>query len=285
MHFVGQHYRVPTLLASLLVWPLLVTASGDAIAQTELRNGERIVVPLSNPEQPAMLDIELFNGSVSVTGYDGDEIIIETLSGGRNQREQPSRVANTEGLRRIGNTSMGLTAEEDDNVVEIRAGAPFPASVAITVPQQTSVRASTVNGTNMSVENVYGEHELSNVNGGINANDIGGTLIANATNGPIEIVFTEVFPDRAMSFTTFNGFIDVTLPAGTDADLRISTNRGEILTDFDVEVQPGQTSVERDDNGGRFRVTLNQDVHATVGDGGPEYRFRTFNGDIVIRSQ
>lgn len=269
----------PALVAAQL---LLLAGPSLALAQPDTQDADRIVIPLSSPSERAFLDIELFQGSVTVTGYEGTEIIIETERPGF--REQP-RAPDTEGLQRIGNTSMGLTAEEQDNVVSIRAGGLLPTNIAVTAPIRTSVRVNTVNGFDMTIADVIGDHELSNVNGGITANDIGGTVVANATNGAVKVSFSEVAPDRPMSFTTLNGFIDVTLPADTNAELSINTNRGEILTDFDVEVLPSQADVQRDDSGGRFRVKVNQDVRARLGDGGPEYRFRTFNGDVVIRSR
>jgi hypothetical protein len=284
MQPVDQSRKIFAQLASVLACVFLTGHTFSAAAQPVIQDedAEQIVIPLSEPSEPAVLDIQLFHGGVRVMGYEGSEIIIEAQRPGS---IESSRAPDTEGLRRIGNSSMGLTAEEQGNVVSIRAGGFLPTNLRIMVPRRTSVRASTVNGTEMTIENVSGDHEISNVNGGITASDIAGTVIANATNGSVTISFTQVTPDSAMSFTTLNGFVDVTLPAETDADLRISANRGEILTDFDVEVQPSQVRVDREDDGGRVRVTVNQDVRATLGDGGPEYRFRTFNGDIVIRSR
>lgn len=282
MQQVNRYSKLTALLAYAPAQLLLLAGPNMAVAQSESQDAERIVIPLSSPTEPAVLDIELFQGSVTVTGYEGTEIIIETDRPGFSE---PQRAPNREGLRSIGNTSRGFTAEEQNNVVSIRAGGLLPTNIAVTAPIRTSVKVNTVNGFDMTIANVTGDHELSNVNGGITANDIGGTVVANATNGALNVSFSEVAPDRPMSFTTLNGFIDVSLPADTNADLSINTNRGEILTDFDVEVQPSQAEVERDDSGGRFRVKVNQDVRAKLGDGGPEYRFRTFNGDVVIRSR
>lgn len=272
------------MLAAGLGYALLAVMPNFAAAQSDPANGERIVVPLTDPSRPVILNVDLLNGHITVTGYDGDEVVIETRSAATPVVEPPLPIGDRAGLRRIANTTMGLIAEEQNNTVSIRmrVAARGP-RLAISVPRQTSVRARTVNQANLTVENVAGEHELSNVNGGITANDIEGSVVADTTNGRIEVSFTELTPNRAMSFTTFNGDIDLSLPADVDADLRIATNRGEILTDFDVEVQPRQPNVERDNDVGRYRVSLEQEVRATIGAGGPEIRLRTFNGDIVIR--
>lgn len=265
-------------VAALLTAPIY-----GAVAQSD----QRIVVPLSDPGRPATLEVSLVFGSIAITAYDGDEIVIvphESADGSANRSAGDAEDADRGGLHRIPNTSLGLTAVERDNTVSIAVDLPRRGvQLEISVPRRTSVHAGTVNGGPLTVEGVVGEHELSNVNGRISATDIGGSVVANTTNGDAEISFTELTPDKAMSFTSFNGNIEVTFPGSLAADLRISSGRGDVLTDFDVEVQPQAPVVDRSDEGGRYRVRLERDVRATVGGGGPEMYFKSFNGDIIIR--
>ena len=44
--------------------------------------------------------------------------------------------------------------------------------------------------------------------------------------------------DKAMAFTSFNGPVDVTLPATIKANLKMRSDQGEIFTDFDVQLRP-----------------------------------------------
>jgi DUF4097 and DUF4098 domain-containing protein YvlB len=88
-----------------------------------------------------------------------------------------------------------------------------------------------------------------------------------------------------MSFSTFNGDIDVTFPASLTAVLRINSGRGEVLTDFDVEVQPQPPVVERGGEGGRYQVRLERETRAVIGRGGPDIYFKTFNGNITVRKR
>src|SRR5205823_1975864 len=43
--------------------------------------------------------------------------------------------------------------------------------------------------------------------------------------------------DKPMSFTSLHVDVDVTLPPNTKASLKMRTDRGEVLTDFDVQIQ------------------------------------------------
>ena len=86
------------------------------------------------------------------------------------------------------------------------------------MPRRTSVHAHVVHG-DLTVEGVTGDHELSNVNGEVSATDLGGSAVVNTTNGAVRVSFTRVAPDKAMSFSSFNGDVDVTFPANLAADL------------------------------------------------------------------
>lgn len=65
----------------------------------------------------------------------------------------------------------------------------------------------------------------------------------------------------------------------------VQRKSGEVLTDFELEVQSQPPVVEHGNDGGRYRVRLERAVTAVVGGGGPELQFKTFNGDIVIRKR
>ena len=54
-------------------------------------------------------------------------------------------------------------------------------------------------------------------------------------------------------------------------------------TDFDVQVQPREPVVDRSEGSGSYRVRVEGEIYASVGGGGPQMRFKTFNGDIFIR--
>lgn len=263
----------------VLTGVMLLAAVSGAAAQED----QRLVVPLSDPTRPATLEVSLVQGSIAVNAYDGSDVVVVVRGA-----EEPERAprADEQGLHRIPNTALGVTAEQHDDTVSVTMDrANRPAALEISVPRRTSVHASVVNGGDVTVTGVTGDHELSNVNGGIVATDISGSAVANTTNGNVRFTFAEVAPDKAMSFSSFNGDVDVTFPASLAADLRIDAGRGDILTDFDATIEPEAAVVDRSGGAGRYRVRLERDVHAVVGGGGPELQFKTFNGDIRIRKR
>jgi hypothetical protein len=269
--------RAIAVLASAVA---LALASAGAAGQSE----QRIAVPLSDPTRPATLDVNLFAGGISVSAYEGNEIII-IVRDDDDDDDDDNDEPRTDGLTRIPNTGIGLTAEERDNTVSIQMDwRPRGVDLEISVPRRTSVRAKTVNSGDVTLVGVSGDHEISNVNGGIFASDIAGSIVANTMNGDVEVSFTEVAA-RPMSFSSFNGDMEVSFPASLKAELRIDGGRGDVLTDFDVVVLPQPVVVERGGGDGRNQVRMEQQTRVTIGGGGPEIQFKTFNGDITIRKR
>jgi DUF4097 and DUF4098 domain-containing protein YvlB len=165
---------------------------------------------------------------------------------------------------------------------------PKNADLQIRVPRRTSVKASLVNGGDVEIDSVTGEHELSNVNGDVIATDISGSAVINATNGDVRATFTSVEPMKPMSLTSFNGDVDVTLPANIKADLIVGSQQGDVYTDFDVVAQTDPPNIERGGGGNPNRgpkIVMRQNTRYAIGGGGPDITLRTFNGDVMIRKR
>jgi DUF4097 and DUF4098 domain-containing protein YvlB len=264
---------------------LLAGVSCAAVGAGLAQDDERVVVPLSDPSRPARLEIALFSGDIHVEGYDGNEVIIVADAPIRDaQVPEPPR---PDGLRRIQSSSVGITVEESDNTVTVRMDfSPKDADLRVQVPRRTSVRASLVNGGDVEIDSVEGEHELANVNGDVIATDIAGSAVINATNGEVRATFQAVDASKPMSFTSFNGDVDVTLPANLAADLIVASQQGDVYTDFDVVPETDPRNVERSGGPGRrYQWRMSQQTRYAIGGGGADIQLRTFNGDVMIRKR
>lgn len=261
---------------------LLAAAAGQA-----QDSNSRYVVPLSKPGQPVRLEVGLVSGSISVEPHPGNEVVVEAVGGGDEDHERkPSHTGGGAGMRRLPNRSLGLVVEEEGNKVSVAMGGiPREVTLRIQVPRQTSVSLSTVNDGDIRVQGLEGELELNNVNGEIVAKEVAGSVVAHTTNGDVKVTMSRVDPKAALSFVTFNGDVDVTLPAGSHGDLRMRSDNGEIYTDFDVQLSTQPAKVEQQRTGGKYRLEIEQEVRGTVGGGGPEIQLRTFNGDIYLRKR
>jgi len=261
---------------------ILFAAAGVMLVAQDSAN--RVTVPFRDPAGAKTLKVSLQNGSVTVRGYEGKDAIIEA-GAGRVTRNRES--SSHPGMHRIDNFGMGIDVTEESNVINV-VGGNTAGHVTIQVPVQTSLVLRSVNGGAITVENISGSIDANHTNGGITITNVSGSVLANTTNGKVIVSLNKVYPDKAMSFTSFNGTVDVTLPADVKANVMMKTNNGEIWSDFDIKLsantKPPVVEDSRSKNG-KYRVRIDHGMYGSINGGGPEMQFVTFNGNIYIHKK
>jgi hypothetical protein len=204
---------------------------------------------------------------------------------GDEDREEHAKRDKAKGMKKIPNVGLGLSVEESQNVVRIESESwRRSIDLKIKVPANTSLKLATVNDGDIAISGVSGDLELSNTNGSITVHAAAGTVVANTVNGEVNVTFAQFNATKSMAFSTLNGDIDVTLPPAINADVRMSSDNGEIYSDFELKLQPRPSQVKEERGGaGKFKVTIGKEVYGTIGSGGADLLFKTFNGDIYIR--
>jgi hypothetical protein len=238
---------------------------------------EHIAVPLADANRPVSLTVHLLRGSITVRGYSGHELIVDTKGG------PPNEGATHDGLHRIGGGGSGLTIESDNNKVTITSHFGPGGDVTVQTPVNTSVNVKTLAGGEITIEGVSGEIEAQNLNGQVTVRNASGPVVASSLNGSVTATLSAVKSGSPMSFTSLNGNIDVTLPANVAADFKMKTNHGDIYSDFDVNLRTPQKPTQEKDAKGRYVIKTDGYQSGAVNGGGPEYRFSTLNGNIYIR--
>ncbi len=231
---------------------------------------------------PAELSVDNIFGSVKVRSHNERQILITG--------ERIDRARDAEALGRA-RREVSLQIDPSGNNVRAIVDGPFrngdrvnwdssryPYEVVfnleILVPRQTALNLKTVNGGTISVTDVEGDFQLSNVNGNVEAEGLSGTGKARTVNGKVIARF-KTNPGDASEFRTVNGNVEVSFRENLNAELVATTVNGDLYSDFELTLQPGRIRSGR----GRKNMRL------SVGAGGPELRFRTVNGDILIRKQ
>jgi len=271
------------ILLALFVAAGASPAAADTDAQSQSQSGsDRISVNLSDPSRPALVKVSMVNGGITVKAYDGKEVIVEARPRNRD-REDPG----SGGMRRLNIARTGLTVEEENNEVRISTESYMRTiDVTITVPTRTSLKLQAVNDGDIVVTGVEGELDVNDVNGAVTLNNVSGNCVAHALNGRVLATFVKINPQKPMAFSSLNGDIDVTFPADLKANVNIRSDRGDVFSDFDVQLQsvaPQQTVEDGRGKGGKYRVKIDKSVHGTINGGGPELQFTNFQGSIYIR--
>ena len=252
--------------------------------------GDRINVSFSDPSKPGMVEAYVEMGSLTVKGYNGKDVVIEAkIRNGHTQTtEQEEIPEKAKGMKRITANQTGLAVEEENNEMKIYvAGHDYEVDLAIQVPFQTSLKVHNGEGGDMLVENVTGEIEASNSDGDLTLKKISGSVVANAYDGGLVVTFDQIDPGKPMSFSAYDGDIDVTFPSTVKATVMIKTNEGEIYSDFEIDLRATPKKQVKDERstGGRYRISLGEYVTGAINGGGPEFQFVSYEGNVYIRKK
>jgi DUF4097 and DUF4098 domain-containing protein YvlB len=265
---------------------------------------DRAEVPLTDPSKQASVNVKVNHGDITVTGYNGKTIMVEAKVD-KDYREskyldkvkeklkeklkemKKGKPKKTEGMHMIKNNSTGLSIEEENNVVDIKVSSfSKKVDVNIKVPYKSSLKVKGYQAGNIKVENVNGELEVAHYNGPITLNNVSGTVVANTYNGELTVSFDRVNLNKPMSFSTFNGDIDVTFPKNAKFSLKMKSDQGEIYSDFKLEMRsapsPGKKSTRKD---GKYVIKFDKSLYGLLNGGGEEVQFKTYHGDIYIRAK
>jgi len=287
-----RHLRA-SITAALAV--LCVTAMALA-GLASAGETSKLTVKLTDPNKPCFLECALVSGGITVEGYDGKEVIVEARQGEDDEVDEwedwdddddESKGKSREGLKKIAVSSSAFEVQEDNNRIQVSTDSwRNSTDIFIKVPHRTSLNVQCINDGDIEVSNLTGEIEAENINGSITLAGISGSVVAYVQNGDMTAELKSVTKDKPMSFASFNGDVDVTLPAGVKATVKVSTHTGDAYSDFDITVldRPAEVIEENDEGGdGKYRVRIEDAFYGNINGGGPEFDLSTFNGDIYIR--
>lgn len=261
--------RISFFLAAMLI-------ASPAIAQTE---SQLITIPISNPAEPVTVDISILSARIEVIGEDRQdaEFTVSVEQGSR-------KIVTPSGTKELSASAYSLEIEEEDNYISVDTDwRADRVTIVARVPRRADLELSTVNDGEILVSNISGSMQLENTNGPITATDVAGSIIAESVNETIDVSFTEIDESSAMSFETINGDLLIGIPSRAGVQFHIDNANGEIVSDFEVDVQASKPVIERRDDRGGVEVRVESTIVANVNGGGTVIKLTTLHGDIHIR--
>ena len=264
----------------IMVKKLLISASIFAcIASYTFSQSEQLVINFTQTLLPGLLTFENPKGSIKVTGYDGEVILVTSMFRFRDTEQNVNN-----GMRRIVQNTPDISAEVNgNNVILLCRTIGKTVDFDIKVPRNFSLELKSLDNGNVEITNINGEIEVENTHGDILLENVAGSAVLSSVYGKISAVFREVNPDSPMMFTSFEGDITITFPEKINARLKMKSERGEILSDFDIKPvkrQSVMTSVEN------TRIYSLEDwIVGSINSEGPEYIIKNYNGDIYLHKR
>lgn len=294
-----------TRLIAVAVLGLALPISGGAQGVTQIDTTVRL-------DRQGIVDLSLISGRIRVTAWDRQEVKISATTAGDQRLRfdaSPSRVTLTIDHGRGRNQRHSSDARYDVSVPRSAHLNLEAVSGAITATgSQGEVDASSVSGSievsggsrEVNVESVSGSVRVSQVNGNLRAESVSGDVRAEGITGTVEastvsgtislvnIQSRDVRTETVSGSILYSGTIDaggkyvfeshsgtlrLNIPRSTGAHVRVETFSGDVDTDFQVVVRPGE------------RMRRTGSFEFTIGDGRARISAATFSGRILINNR
>lgn len=243
------------LLASAFAVLLLLTAFTARAGETNAAT-----IKFSDPTKPGTLRVILAMGDLKITGADTPEISIDT------DMASEDRTPRRDGMRVL-SESASYTLTEKDNTITLDAGHELTfghsSSFVVTVPRNTTVVVNNSFGGEIDISQLTGDIEVKSLNGEVTLRDVTGGVLVETMNGEIDATIVAIKEGKPLSFTSMNGEIALKVPTDAKANVRLRTQNGAILTDFDEKTLVTKTESFRP-NRRNGRVTVNLSPHGEV---------------------
>ncbi len=291
--FIKETKRmIPGLLALVIIPFQAVTA--QHYTETITKEAQ-----FQNPDNPDnRLLVYNINGSVSVEGYDGQEVKITAQKKLENIAQQKADQTLEE---------LKFVVEENGDQVLVHLDAPFievkkaggqvsyriddwdrdydfVVDITIKVPSDLNLDISTINNGKVSIADVTPEELIAtNVNGAVELTNISGRTQTRTVNGDIRASYT-VSPSDDSSYETLNGTIEVLFPENLSADIRFKSFHGDLYSNFEnIKRLSSEIATSKEDDGNSTAYRINKFSPIRIGNGGPTFSFEVLNGDVYIK--
>lgn len=249
-------------------------------------------IDLKDPNKPALLEVSLSTGSITVEGYEGKQIkvsakvkVMRSVKEHDNERHQPKTSRSSEGLKKVVNSAVYFEIEEDGNQVEIEShNRNQNIDLVVSVPYNTKLELDLHRGEDIKINNVHGEIEVSNHAGPITALGVRGPIVAEAMRHDLVVEFDEFSLKKPSSLNVHRGNVDVTLPQQSQLTVEVKTYQGEIYSGLNTEFK-SVDQVEKSDSGRNKKVSFGGAMAATLNKGTQKLHINTFRGDIYLRTK
>lgn len=243
------------------------------------QSSQEVEIPLSNPGQRGTLKVDSRNGRITIKGYDGPTVKVKIIKFSKKVDKSAEG-----GMRLVSSGGFNFEASEYNNTVEVEnEGWGNRADFEIMVPKNFNIEAESYNNGHITISDVEGELDIESYNGPITLENISGSASASTYNGAVKVSFSQLTPDVPMTFNTYNGDVDISVPAGSKFSTKMRTNR-DIFTDFEnFTLSKPEPTTRRSENRRGYSVKYENWVQGDLNGGGSEVTMKTRNGNIYIR--
>ena len=180
---------------------------------------------------------------VNITSHSGNEVVFSIDRHDDHEdleRAKGLRIMNSQGL--IDNSNIGLSVKKDGNNLLVNQVGKCQCSdgegYSIKIPKSMGIEYShsTHESDKINITDISKEIIISTNYSDVKLNNVTGPMAIKTVYGDIEGKFGSVNQTNSIDINSVYGFVDISLPASTTADLSIQTPYGEVYTDLDIDL-------------------------------------------------
>ena len=246
----------------------------------DLAEGEKIFktleIDLPQPDQTGAVVIDITRGFVDVITHDKPQVVIDVLN-----PPVPKDANNANGLKQQFAPQYNLDIDKEQNRITLDTyNNTYVLNLRVKVPKRTDLSLDTYRDGYLSVKGVAGTINTHSQHCDISLMKISGTATAFSYNGDLTVEFDRVDEDADLDFESYNGSIDLTLPANIQATTAVSAGRGTFGSMF--EIAPTERSSDPR-LAGLDESTAESYQFGTINGGGVGIRIESEKGEISLR--
>jgi hypothetical protein len=183
------------------------------------------------------ISIRTVSGKITLTGYDGDSIIVTAYKTGRDRDKLVVEDLSSE-------NKIALHSRYPENAMT-EAGIDFQ----VKVPRKINYNFDEIwtASSDIQVSDVTGLVRVDTASGTVRIKNVNGAIKAHNASGDIEVDVASLNRTKTVELFSAGGSITVNVPAKLDAYVEMSSNHGSVQSDFPLEFhdKPGQQQLPK----------------------------------------
>ena len=223
---------------------------------------------------------------LTIVGATGSDLTVESAAGKdeRDERADGLRKISASGLR--DNTGAGLSVTEEGGTIRVAQVGANGKKVTVHVPNSASitVEQSSHRGGGLTVEDFSGSLDVTMMYHEVKLSNVTGPVAVNTVYDDIVAVWDRAPTQEVRLHSTYSD-VDVTLPAAAKFDVRFHTGRGDMYTDFDIQVESNTRAGNEDTDFGSPREVNLSTLTGKVNGGGALLSLTATYDNIYLRKK
>ena len=188
-----------------------------------------------------------------------------------------------DGLRELRPNNLDFDITTTGNNIKVDSNSErYITNLRIKVPRESNLVLDSYRDGKLQVSDVHGHLNVRSFHNHLTLTECSGSAKLWTYHGDLVVGLTAISADSRLEFESYNGSIDLALPADIHVNTQLRTNFGKLLTDFDIaEVgDPVQSEIRKD---GSAKIEFDKFVRGTINGGGQVLSVETEHGDIRLR--